>query len=177
MDNDMVGRWTAIVTNIAVVVGLIFVGLEFRDNSRALEAERVDSFIQAIGDLNAVTLENEDLSEILYQAYANPDSLTGSSLDRAQHWMLTSYHNFLRVHLAHQSDLLPDDIYEVQKAGVGFAFSSDIGLDLIEIMLHSGLREDVWEIVKDSAEQARAFCLDPENACVARYAAARGIND
>lgn len=177
MNNDIVGRWTAIITNIAIVVGLIFVGLEFRDNSRALEAERIDSFIQAIGDLNAVALDNEDLTEILYQAYANPDSLTGSSLDRAQHWMLTSYHNFWRVHLAHQSDLLPDEVYEIQKAGVGFAFSSDIGLDLIDIMRRSGLGEDLWDVVKDSAEQARAFCLNPQNACVTRYEAARGIND
>lgn len=130
--------------------------------------------MQAIGDLNAVSLENEGLAEILYQAYADPDSLTGSSLDRAQHWMLTNYHNFLRVHLAHQSDMLSDDIYENQKAGVGFAFSSDIGLDLIAIMRHSSLGDSLWDVVKDSAEQARAYCLDPQNTCVARYEAVRG---
>ena len=171
---NFVGSWTTIITNIAVVVGLVFVGLEFRDNARAVEAERIDSFIQAIGDLNAVTIDNEELAEILYQAYADPDSLSGSRLDRAQHWMLTNYHNFSRVHLAHEMDLLPDDVYEIQKTGVGFGFSSDIGLELIDIMRQSGLREDLWEIVKESAEQARAFCLNPKNACVARYEAARG---
>lgn len=177
MNKFTLGNWTAIITNVAVVVGLVSVGLEFRDNARALEAERIDSFVQAIGDLNSAMIDNEELSEILYQAYADPDSLTDSSLDRAQHWMLTNYNNFQRVHLAHQSDMLPDAIYDAQKAGIGFAFSSDIGLGLIDIMERSGMGEDLWGIVKDSAEQARAYCLNPNNSCVPRYEAARRIGN
>jgi hypothetical protein len=173
MNSDMLTKWTAIITNIAVVTGLAFVGLEFRNNTKAFEAERIDSFVQGVSDVNAVTLESEDLTEILYQAYADPDSLTGSRLDRAQHWMLTNYTNFLRVYLAHEAGLLPDHVYEIQEAGIGFAFSSDIGLDLIDIMRPSGLGENLWEVVRVSAEQARAYCFNPQNHCVARYEAAR----
>ncbi|NCF21071.1 MAG: hypothetical protein GWP63_22850 [Haliea sp.] len=177
MNSDILTRWTTIVTNFAVVVGLGFVGLEFRNQTNALEAERIDSFVQGISDINSITLENEDLTEILYQAYADPESLTGSDLDRAQHWMLTTYNNFMRVHLAYQSGMLSDDIYEVQKAGIGFAFSSDIGFRVIEIMRPSGLGENLWDLVKESAVQARTYCLDPQNACIARYEASRATED
>ena len=177
MNSDLLSKWTAIITNIAVVIGLAFVGLEFRNNTKALEAERIDSFVQGISDINSLTLENGGLTEILYQAYADPESLAGSDLDRAQHWMLTNYNNFMRVHLAHQSGMLSDDIYEVQKAGIGFAFSSDIGLRVIEIMRPSGLGENLWDVVKESAVQARTYCLDSKNACITRYEAARATED
>jgi hypothetical protein len=40
MSDGLLTRWTGISTNIAVVVGLLFVGLEFRHNTRAIEADR-----------------------------------------------------------------------------------------------------------------------------------------
>jgi hypothetical protein len=57
--------------------------------------------------------------------------------------------------------------------GVGFAFSSDIGIDLIDIMRVSTMGEILWDVVRVSAEQARDYCLDPENRCLASYAASR----
>ena len=112
-------------------------------------------------------------AEIFYQAYKNPEQLEGSSLDRVQHLMLSSYNNFQSVHLAHEAGLLPDDIYEIQRVGVGFAFSSGVGLDLIDIMRVSAMGESLWDVVKASAEEARAYCLNPQNRCVSRYEAAR----
>ncbi len=50
MNSDLLTRWTAIITNIALVIGLAFVGLEFRNNTRAIEAERIDSFIEGVAD-------------------------------------------------------------------------------------------------------------------------------
>jgi hypothetical protein len=173
MNSDLLTKWTAIVTNIAVVIGLVLVGLEFRSNTRAFEAERIDSLVGGVIDMNRVLIENGDFAEILYQAYDDPESVVGSSLDRVQHLMIAHYSNFQRVHLAHEVGLLPDEVYEIQKVGVGFAFSSDIGIDLIEIMRVSTMGESLWDVVRVSAEQARDYCLDPENRCVARYAASR----
>lgn len=173
MNSDLLTKWTAILTNIAVVIGLAFVGLEFRNNTRAVEAERIDSFIQGSHDITALTIENGDLAEILYQAHANPSSLSGSDLDRAQHWMLMHYDNFRRTMLAHQAGLIPDEIYERQKIGTGFIFSSDIGLSLIASMQASALRDSIWETLNETAEEARIYCLNPQNVCVARYEAAR----
>ena len=173
MNSDLLTKWTAIVTNIAVVIGLVLVGLEFRNNTRAFEAERMDSLVQGLSDANNVFIDNGDFAEILYQVYENPESVTGSSLDRVQHLMIAHYSNFQRVHLAHEAGLLPDDVYEIQKVGIGFGFSSDIGIDLIDIMRVSAMGESLWDVVRVSAEQARDYCLDPQNRCVARYAAAR----
>ena len=91
--------------------------------------------------------------------------------------LLSSYNHFQSVHLAHEAGLVSDEIYEIQRVGVGFAFSSDVALDLIEIMRVSGMGESLWDVVKLSAEQAKAYCSNTQNRCVARYEAARQIND
>lgn len=90
--------------------------------------------------------------------------------------MVVNYLNFRRIHRAHQSEILPDDIYETEKAGIGFAFSSDIGLDVIESFTSSSvLGNEAWDIIRASAEQARMYCLDRGNICLERYRTARNV--
>ncbi len=174
MNTDVLTKWTAIFTNLAVVIGLVFVGLEFRDNTRAIEAERIDGLVQGSATVESLTVENADLAEIIYRTTANPKSLSGSDLDRAQHWLMMHYGQFQRTTLAHQAGLIPDDVYELQKTGLGFIFSSDIGLELIALMSASNLADNSWEVISESAKFARAYCLNPKNSCVARYEAIRG---
>ena len=173
MNSDLITRWSAIITNMAVVIGLVFVGLEFRNNTQAIQADRVDSFIQGVSDIITAQIENEDLSEIFYEAHANPESLSGASLDRVQGLMLLQHNNFRRIFIQHQAGLVSDDTYEHERRAVGFIFSSDIGLDLVSLFRASTLGGEIWDIIGKSAEDARAYCLDPKNSCTARYEALR----
>ena len=174
MNSDLLTKWTAIITNIAVVSGLAFVGLEFRNTTRAVEAERIDSFIVGGTDIESLVVENEDFAELVFKSHVDPESITGSDLDRIQSWMLMHYDNFRRLMLAHRADLLPDGIYEQQSGGVGFVFSSDIGLELIDIFRASAMDDKVWEAISVSANEARTYCLNSTNKCMARYEALRG---
>jgi hypothetical protein len=173
MNSDLLARWTAIITNIAIVMGLVFVGLEFRNNSRSIEAERIDSFTQGVAQIQSMWLGSDKLSEIIYQSYADPETLTGSNLDRLQHMMFLYHSNFKRMYLAHQAGLISDDMYALEKSAIGFVFSSEAGLDIIDLMQESALSDESWSVVSDSAMQAQAYCLNPENRCAARYEAAR----
>ena len=171
MSNDLLTRWTAIITNAAIVVGLVFVGLEFRSTTKAVEAERIDSFIAGNAEINSLLLQNEDLSELIYKAHANPDSLTVIDLDKVQNWLLMNYDSFRRQTLAHQAGLFPDEVYEQQKEGIGFVFISDAGFELIDLFLASGLNDTTWKAINESAKVAREYCLDSGNRCMARYEA------
>jgi hypothetical protein len=70
--------------------------------------------------------------------------------------------------------MMPDEIYEREKIGTGFVFSSGVGLELIGLMRASGLQDEVWETIDASSLAARSYCLNPNNRCVARYEALRG---
>jgi hypothetical protein len=67
---------------------------------------------------------------------------------------------------------MSDSLYETQKLGVGFAFASIVGRRTIELMQASSLDDDVWNIISEVAENAQAYCLDPDNRCISRYEAA-----
>jgi hypothetical protein len=170
VSSDLVAKWTAIITNIAVVIGLAFVGLELQNSMLSAQSERIDSLTQGSSDIHRLTIQDAGLSKILLLSNDDPESLTKSDLDRVQHWMVLNYLNFRRIYRAHQSGLLPNEVYEVEKAGVGFAFSSETGRNVIDSFHSSNvLTNEVWEIIRESAEQARAYCLDPKNICLDRY--------
>jgi hypothetical protein len=65
-----------IFTNIAIVLGLVFVGLEFRANTRSDEAERIDSFMSGWNDVYISLIQSDKSSEIYYRGFADPESLT-----------------------------------------------------------------------------------------------------
>ncbi|MEH6519562.1 MAG: hypothetical protein V7742_23035, partial [Halioglobus sp.] len=119
-----------------------------------------------------LAVENEDLAEVLYQIYADPESVSGSDLDRAQHWMIMHYDNFRRTVLAYDAGLITEDVYQAQRVGLGYVYSSNIGIELIDTMRASALGDKVWEALSESAEAARAYCLSSKNKCLARYEAA-----
>ena len=77
-------------------------------------------------DIAALVVEDKDFADLVFKSHVDPESITGSDLDRIQSWMLMHYDNFRRLMLAHRADLLPDGIYEQQLGGIGFVFSSNI---------------------------------------------------
>ena len=145
--------------------------MEFRNTTRAVEADRVDSFITGAAEVDALVIENEDLAELIFRAHRDPALLTGTELDRIQSWMLIHYGNFQRQFLSHHAGLLPDDIYEQQKAGIGFVFSSEAGLELIDMFRATAMDNQTWEVIGESAKEARTYCQNPTNKCMARYEA------
>ena len=92
--------------------------------------------------------ENENLSEIFYQAYANPESLSGSSLDRVQGLMLLQHNNFRRVFIQYEAGLLPDDTYEHERRAVGYIISVHHRKEARACPALSGISQEVlWSVV------------------------------
>ena len=172
MNSDILTKWTTIFTNSALVLGLVFVGLEFRSTTKATAAERVDNYVQSIVDINLAVIEDKELTDIIYRSHEAPDSLSPTELDRAQHYLMIQYNNFMRIHSAYEEGLIPDHLYETQKWGIGFAFASTVGVRTIEIMQASSLDDSVWGAIDEAAKKAQAYCIDSENGCLARYQAA-----
>ena len=171
MNSDLLTRWTAIITNIAIVVGLVFVGLEFRNNSKSIEAERVDNITQAIIASNTLLLQTEGLSDLLFEAYASPEELTPKDRDKLTSYMYVSYSQFLQVHQAYLAGLVSEEQWQFQKAAIGFAFSSEPGVAYINIMRASAMNSDTLDVVHQSAINAHEYCKNPNNVCTDRYEA------
>ena len=173
MGSDRISKWTATLTNIAVVIGLIFVGLEFRANTRAIESESPDSFMSGWNDAYAALLQSDKGSEIYYRGYAAPDSLNPQEESVFMLYLALASGNFERIYRARELGLVPDETWESHKAGLGFVFLSEIGREHVRIMADSSLNNPMWRIIDQSTNDALAYCLNGNNSCVEPMASVR----
>jgi len=169
MDSDLLAKWSATITNIAIVIGLVFVGLEFRNTTKAIEADRVDSITQAIMESNQLLLQTEGLAEILYKAYASPEELTPIEEDKLVSYMYVTYTQFRQIHQTYLAGLYPEGQWQSQKASIGFGFSSELGIAYIDILRSSAMDSDTLDVIHQSAINARDYCKSPNNVCTGRF--------
>ena len=71
-----VGEGLAIMANVGVVIGLLFVWFELRQNQTQLNADVELSLASSYQQVLGRSTENEHVAEILFTAYTDPDSLT-----------------------------------------------------------------------------------------------------
>jgi hypothetical protein len=169
MNNDQLAKWTAIVTNIAVVIGLIFVGLEFRNNTNTLEIERLDHYAEGMRNNSLMLAKNGELASIFMKAHNEPDALTAEELFRYQQYLLGVSSHIERLTQYNQRGLLPDKLWEREIAGVGFMFSGEEGLRLLQVMDKSNINSTVWSAIESAAIEAKAYCSDGKNECMAPF--------
>ncbi len=70
------GEGLAIVANIGVVVGIVFVWMELRNNQAQLSADVELSLAASYQTALGRTLENDHLADLMMMAYQDPSSLS-----------------------------------------------------------------------------------------------------
>ena len=170
MNSELITRWTAIITKLAVVIGLVVVALEFRSNTRAIQADRVNSNAQFYFDINSVILQDEELAALRYKAISDPMSLTDNELLRYNAYLDMHYGNYLNIYRNYRDGLVSEEDWAYATASIGFAFFSEPAREYVAIMNASDLKSPVYTFIEESVKNARAFCKNPDNQCVKRYA-------
>jgi len=169
MNSDLITKWSAIVTNLAVVIGLVFVALEFRNTTRAIQAERVNSNAEFYHNINIAILQDKELVALRYKANTDPGSLSDTEILRYTAYLDLHYGNFLNIYRNNRDGLVPEEDWEYAKASIGWAFFSEPAMDYAEILEASNMGSPVHSFIKHSVRIARAYCNDPDNRCVKRY--------
>jgi hypothetical protein len=105
------GRFRALVeitSAAAVVLGLVFVGLELNQNTDAIGA-------QAIFELNASSnesfrqiAENPELTEILRRGYADPQSLDENERYRFDYWVRAIFNTYESAYVYYKKGLIEE---------------------------------------------------------------------
>ncbi len=106
-----------LVAAIAVVISLIFVGLQIRDNTIASEAATYQASVAYDIELLSNVAGNADLARIFYAyAWEPSDNLDGTELLQAQ-WHFTAVLRHLEnLYFQHQSGMLSDESWESRDA-------------------------------------------------------------
>ena len=109
-------RWPQVIgfgANLAVVAGLLFVGLEVRNGRAAAEAQIADGIADGFNQLNMAVIQDAEMGCIYRVGLHNPDALTLHQAARFSMLFRAYFNQYLRVHELYSTDLLEDDTWRL----------------------------------------------------------------
>lgn len=69
MDSDRLNRWLTLVANAAVVAGIVFLGLELRQNTEMMRAQSLTEMSQSLVHLMTLNVNDKDYVETLWRGF------------------------------------------------------------------------------------------------------------
>ncbi len=96
---------------MAVVLSLIYVGLEIRRTTLESESDVQAELLIYTHQRRILVIESDSLSRILNKGYDDLDSLTAEELLRFQYYIELHFVAWERAHLARETGVLSEELY------------------------------------------------------------------
>ena len=113
MKSDRLLRWLNIGANLAVLGGLIFVGVQVRDGRAAAEAQVADGIADGFLQLNIVGISDPEVACLWIVGLASPDSLDVVDAARFSLYIRGVFNQFERVQRQFDTGLADDDTWSI----------------------------------------------------------------
>ena len=114
MSTRSLNMWVAIAeitSAVAVVLSLIYVGLEIRRTTMESDADIQAELLSYTHQRRVLVIESHDLSGILSRGYVDVSSLTPEELRRFQYYVELHFVAWERAHMARQSGVFSEELY------------------------------------------------------------------
>lgn len=108
MTEPLITRWIAIGANLAVLLGLVFVGLEVRNSRAAAEAAAADGIADGFLQLNLISITDSAAARIWDQGLREPSTLSDTEAIQFAMHMRALYNQYTRVHRLYGAGLLDE---------------------------------------------------------------------
>lgn len=110
-------EWIGVGANIAVLIGLIFVTVQIRQNTTALRATAHQSWVSTNAQLN-MALTNIELSKIVATGHADPKTLTFDNNIAYAMWMYSFMQMVQATDYLHSQGVIDESLWstEMQRA-------------------------------------------------------------
>ncbi len=107
--------WVAIaeiISAVAVVISLIYVGFEIRSSTRESEADIQAELLSYTARRRYVVIESSDLSSLLARGYADPTQLSPDETLRFQSYIELLYVAWERAYMTRAAGVLSDELFD-----------------------------------------------------------------
>jgi len=108
MNKSNLNDWLAPIANIAVIAGIVFLGIEVRQNNQLLRAEAVSALLDTRMILNQEVFSNKSVAELLAKNRRN-EPLTDVELIRLQAGFSRMLMGWQRDYFLFQEGILSED--------------------------------------------------------------------
>ena len=114
MTDRKLGNWVAIaeiISAAAVVISLIYVGLEIRRTTLESDADIQAELLSYTHQRRYLVIESADLSSILAKGYADPTQLSADEALRFQGYIELLYAAWERAYMTSEAGVLSEDLF------------------------------------------------------------------
>lgn len=125
-----------IVGLVAVLLGLVFVGLELRQNTAALSAQAVFELNDSSNENHRAVAQDPELALLVSKGYADPTTLSNLELERFVRWMRVRFNLAEAGWLYHRQGLIDDGEFagikgsicmDLKKQGAKWFWNNSLG--------------------------------------------------
>jgi hypothetical protein len=109
--SERVSRFLGIGANLAVLAGLIFVGLQVRDGRAAAEAQVADGIADGFLQLNLAGISDSEVACLWIVGLEHPERLTAVQSARFSLYLRGVFNQYQRVHRQFTTGLASEDAW------------------------------------------------------------------
>lgn len=166
------GQWLTVATNMAVLLGVILLAYELRQNANIARLEMIQTRISAHQQSEQAFLDPE-LSAIWVKSFSEPESMTLAEIRSMDAYMAIHMNQMMRVLRQEQQGLLEkDETLKLMEGDFWFLFGSPFGqawwevfgqdwppelvelaLPIVESVKHNELEERFLRLQRDLADE------------------------
>ena len=118
MNWEAVGALAEALGALAVVITLVYVGKEVRDNTRSVRRATTHDALESIADFNQFVASDPVLVDLFWRGTGDPDSLSEEEWRRFVSLASTLIRRFELLYLDHLDGSLPGDIWAAQQTNI-----------------------------------------------------------
>ena len=110
MNWDGIVAVSQLVAALGVIVSLIFLAVQLRQNTKAVKASSIQNLIQSMSSTAEAHVESKYLVPILLKANAGWDTLTEEEQARLHFWFVMAFRRFEGVYFQRQLGLVDSSV-------------------------------------------------------------------
>lgn len=100
------------VAAVGVILSLVFLAIQLRQNTRAVRSSSIQSLVQSLSDTAQVIVDNEYLVPIMLKARIQPEDLTEEERARLHFWFVMAFRRFEGVYFQRALGLVDSAIID-----------------------------------------------------------------
>ena len=112
MEWELVGVFAEVVSAVAVIVTIIFLAFEVRNNRNAVQSSSLDALATGFSAINSNVIGDAEFTKIWETGLASPDELTSQERIRMSMHLQCYMNHYTALHKYHELGVLPDEEWQ-----------------------------------------------------------------
>jgi hypothetical protein len=118
MNSDKVNKWLTLVANVGILIGLVLVGFEIRQNSDLLRLQFINDDLLAVAESD-VSMLGDDPSAVMARSILSADEMTYADFRIVDAYLTGKMELLVRRYQLGKEGILDEDAWKT----TGFAYS------------------------------------------------------